>query len=441
MSASGLQERTHVGTARDIAPMIAAVSRHQRGTLDLRRAVCLFNAGRYDDAVRAFECAAESNPSGASLAQLLVACCRGGERRAADGHRGPSHCVGGGSSHCFDGGPSHGFDEASSHCGDGGPSHCFVDSTQAGCGIGASRETTMRIEQALSLWVAGRGDEAIRRLRCAVADDPESAELHHQLGVVLADRREYVEAELRFTQAVNIDRHHTEALLNLAMCCGVRRAPEEALKHLHRAAVRAPYCGRIGVRLAQTAAAIARSGAPVSLRAALPPDPATDDAGIEQLRALVDADLEVGAVLAAVVVEADHPEALAFTLAAFERTLERAPDCPDLNLYRGQVLAGMNRLDEAIGACERAIEIEPGHARALVELGRLYIECDRHGEAAARLERAVAAGVADAEVHRLLGDCYRARGMVGEARSAHRCALLIEQHLDPADNARKPLSV
>lgn len=147
----------------------------------VRRGVCLLNAGQYERAEAAFARAAEAGCTDRSLPSYLAACLLGqGMPEAAASH----------------------FAETARQ-----------DDTQ----------TAARIRHALAQWSAGKCDAAIQSLRESIRLNPEFAELHFQLGLLLTSLEDYDEAELRFTQALNIERDHTEALVSLALCCGVRQ--------------------------------------------------------------------------------------------------------------------------------------------------------------------------------------------------------------------------
>lgn len=398
MDTSVFQKETNISASANDQALIDGLRAHVEARFEVRRGVCLVNAGRFHEAVNAFESAAAANPTGVTLARFLAAC----------------------------------------HVGKGDPTRAAEQLDRA---VQQSpSDVTSRIQHSLTLWSSGQGDEAIEALRAAVYDHSESAELHFQLGVLLADRLEYLEAELRFTQAANIDRNHTEALLNVAMCCGVRRAPEEAIRHLERAQQRAPHDGRIGVRLAQAAAAIGRSGRAPTIRATMPPEAACDRDGIEELGAIIEKDPDFVDALLSLPSDAVDTESHALLLLTLEQVLARKPEQAALQFQCGQVLARLDRPDEAIDAGERAIGIKPDYVRALVELGRLYAQTDRTAEAASRLELAISAGGEYADVYYLLGNCYRDNGMVGEAKSAYRRALLINERFEAATQALEAIS-
>jgi tetratricopeptide (TPR) repeat protein len=69
----------------------------------------------------------------------------------------------------------------------------------------------------LSLHQAARSAEAIAVLKSAVETDPESIDLHYQLGLLFADRRQFAQALEQFEYALdkspdNIDLHANLAL-------------------------------------------------------------------------------------------------------------------------------------------------------------------------------------------------------------------------------------
>ena len=165
----------------------------------VRRGVCLLNAGRYDEAAAAFSRARQLGSTDRSLPSYIAGCLVG-QGRADEAAQQWARRV----------------DEAPS-------------------------DSVSRIRHAQSLWAAGKAGTAIESLRRAVRDDPECAELHFQLGTMLAATERFDEAELRFTQALTIDREQTEALISLALCCGARGAASEAVSYLQRAQARRPH--------------------------------------------------------------------------------------------------------------------------------------------------------------------------------------------------------
>jgi len=365
----------------------------------VRRGVCLLNAGRYDEAAAAFSKAVQFGSTDRSLPSYIAGCLVGQGRT----------------------------EEAASQWAQ------MVEDDPS--------DSVIRIRHAQALWASGKSDAAIESLRRAVGDDPECAELHFQLGTMLAATEKFDEAELRFTQALTIDRKQAEALISLALCCGARGAASEAVSHLQRAQARRPHDARIGLLLAEAAKAMQQQGLAVRVCANISEvEVGEDRRGIEELSRLIEADPDfVDAFLSIPAGEVDE-RVFAMLLSTLEVALERQPEHAELHFHCGRILDRLGRRDDAIGANERAIEIDPTFTRALIELGKLYRDTDRTEDATTRLEQAIVAGAEYADVYYLLGNLYRDQGQVGRARSAYRRALAINNRYEAAQQALAALS-
>ncbi|MCH8914168.1 MAG: tetratricopeptide repeat protein [Planctomycetes bacterium] len=366
----------------------------------VRRGICLLNAGQYEQAEAAFNKAKSCRGSDESLPAYLAACLLGqGRPEAAAEH----------------------FERV-------------VEQDKA--------QTAVRIRHALSLASAGQCEAAMQSLREGITRSPESAELHFQLGTLLSSIERYEEAELRFSQAINIDPDHTEALVSLALCCGLRNVPGEALPHLQRAQARRPHDARLGLLLAQAAKAVQQQGFSVRVRAYMPDgDPVDDERGMAELSRVIESEPDfVDAFLAIPVGRVDE-RVFAMLLATLERALERQPAHAELHYQCGRVLARLGRREDAISENEQAVLIDPRFTRSLIELGKLYQQTDRSADASTRLEQAIAAGAEYADVYYLLGNLYRKQGFIGRARSAYRRALVLNDHYDAAIKALEALPV
>lgn len=380
------RERGPIGDA-----LLDRVRVHYRATREIRRGVCLLNAREYEKAAVCFDKATALGAVDRSLPSYLAACLVG-QGRHADAAR-------------------------------------ALNRTSKG----DRSNNTVLIRQALLRRAAGCQGEAVAMLRDGLRCTPECAELHFQLGTLLTSMGAYEEAELRFTQAVNIDRNHTAAFVSLAMCCGVRGAPGEALSHLERAQQENPHDARIGSLLAQAARAHQQAGRSPNLRVRMPDEELESDVrGIEELSRVIEAEPDfVDAFLCIPEREVDRG-VFAMLLQTIRSALERQPEHAELHYHCGRVLERLGRDEDAILANERAVTIDPRFTRALIELGKLYQRTARTEDATTRLEQAVTAGAEYADVYFLLGRLYQERGEVGRARSAYRRALLINDRYEAA---------
>ncbi len=380
--------------------LIRKLKSHFQAQDETRRGICLLNAGKFDEAALAFSRASVYGEANQSLASLIAACYVGkGEHEKAT-------------------------QTLTDH----------IDSSEPSIAI--------YIRAALGAWMAESRDQAIQILREGISVYPESAELHFQLGTLLSDLEEFEEAELRFTQAVNIDRNHTNALVSLAMCHGLRQDPCSAIACLRRAQQQKPHDPQIGLLLSQAAMAVRQTGALASPRADMPAlDPTANREDIEELASIIEADPEfVDSFISIPPGEVDET-VFAVLLKTLEIALEKQPEQAELHFHTQQVLTRLGRMHEAIGAGERAIGLNPRFTRALIELGKLYQETDRSVDAANRLEQAVKAGAQYADVFYMLGNLYKSRGDITQAKHAYRKALEINNRYSEARLALEALSV
>jgi tetratricopeptide (TPR) repeat protein len=365
---------------------------------DVRRGVCLLNAGAFQEAAIAFSQAAVHGGTMKSLASYLAAC----------------------------------------HLGQGNP-----EEAARSFGRQAADEPDNpgpRIRQAHALAESGQRPEAIALLRQAIANHPETAELHFQLGLMLSEEEDYEEAELRFTQAVNLDADHTDALLALAMCMGVRQAPDQAVRYLVRAQARRPFDPTIAFMLSKAAAGLKDEGEAVSVRATIPDETVIDDrAGIDELARVIAADPDFVDAFISIPRGAVDEQVFAVLLRTIEVALERQPEQAELHFHCGQLLERLDRPREAIDATERAVGLSPRFTRALINLGKLYHRTDRAEDAVTRFEQAVAVGGDYADVYYLLGKLYRDRGEIHRARLAFRRALSLNERYEEARQALQSL--
>ena len=281
-------KETDARTLRPDAPdeeLIRKLKARFQALHEVRRGVCLLNAGKYEDAAAAFSRASVHGGTDGTLASYLAAC------------------------HMARGNPSAAAEQLAPELDD------------------PETDVVQFIRTALAAWAAEARDDAIRILREGVSNYPESAELHFQLGILLADMDEVEEAELRFVQALNIDRDHRDALVSLAMCCGMRSAPADAVRHLKRAQSRHPRDARIALLLAQAAAAAEQQGHMVSLSAIMPAEDALEEReGIEELARVIADDPDfVDAFISIPVREVDS-SVFAVLLRTLETALEHQPE-------------------------------------------------------------------------------------------------------------------
>ncbi|HEY3242224.1 MAG TPA: tetratricopeptide repeat protein [Phycisphaerae bacterium] len=382
-------------------PLAESLRTYYEAQNHLRRGICLLNAGAFEQAAREFGAAYEINPQHMPLPRFLAASWAGARR-------------------------------------DHDPTTSIGPNT-----LSDGRDASA-IRDALLLWKSGQTQAAIVALRAAVRQQPECAELHFQLGTLLAAIDEYEEAELRFTQAVSIDRKHTDALVSLAMCRALQARTQDAIACLRRAQRQEPHDARIALLLSQALQSAGRDSGFSPVLAMMPADdPTADEQALDELSRIIELEPDFADALLSLPGEPDDTpvhEMCVMLAATLQRALARQPEHADLHYHCGRVLARLGRADEAIAATERAVAINPRFVQALIQLAQLYQQTDRLTDATTRLEQALAHGGEYADVYYQLGNLYRRAGQIQRARGAYVRALRINERYGAARSALEALA-
>ncbi len=363
-----------------------------------RRGLCMLNARRFDDAIASFNDARGLGASEEQLRTLLGAAC----------------------------------------LGNGDYATAATEFTVASDDEVSPQINAIRAAHAL--WSADRPDEAVITLRRAIKRNPEHAELHFQLGTFLASCDQLEEAELRLTQALSIDRNHVDAHVSLALTCGVRLDPKQAVNLLRHAQSLRPNDARIASLLTHAVRAATQQGHAVSVRATVEGSSRVlPDRWIEQIAAIVERDPDFVDAFLSLPPGSVNTRVYENLLRTLEQALQHSPEHAELHYHCGRVLDRLDRPLEAIEQNEQAIELNPNCVRAFIELGKLYQQTNRKADATSRLEQAVRAGADYADVHFLLGNLYRDQGQVLKAKEAYRSALALNKRYEKAKHALSAL--
>jgi tetratricopeptide (TPR) repeat protein len=242
--------------------------------------------------------------------------------------------------------------------------------------------------------------------RDTVAKAPGSARAHINLGVALADRRQFAEAISSYRNALAIKPDYMEAHSNLGAALACRGQVDEAIAEYKLALEINPdhagthnNFGLALVRRGQVDEAIAH------YRKALEINPD-----------FVNANNNFGLALAG---RGQFDEAIAH----FQRALKVKPDFADAHYNLGVVLMGRGRVDEAIAHYQKALEVKPDYADAHVNLGNALRDRGQINEAIAHYQKALEIKPDLAEAHYNLGVALADRRQFAEAMAQFRRAL------------------
>jgi Tfp pilus assembly protein PilF len=109
----------------------------------------------------------------------------------------------------------------------------------------------------------------------------------------------------------------------------------------------------------------------------------------------------------------------------------------EAHTFLGWTYHFQGKIDEAIDECKRAIEIDPDFGNPYNDIGAYLIDLNRHDEAIAWLEQAIAAKRYEPRhfPYFNLGRVYLAKGMINRAREFFQKSLDIEPRYSLARQA------
>ena len=192
----------------------------------------------------------------------------------------------------------------------------------------------------------GRSD-AVTLLQRATALQPNVAEIHNDLGIVLAAQRQFAQAAASFTRAVTLKPDYAEAHCNRGLALGNLRRFAEASESFARALAVDP---NLALAHAARGAALRELGR-------------TADAVVHYRRAAALTPNFPGAHnnLANALMELGEPEE---AVTHFDRAIALAPDFAPAHYNRGIALRGLSRIAEAGVSFKRALAIKPDFLQA-----------------------------------------------------------------------------
>ena len=220
--------------------------------------------------------------------------------------------------------------------------------------------------------VEGRLEPAVEALSRALVEQPDNAEGHNNLGLVLQRLGRPEEALASFRRALRIRPAYAMALTNLGAALAGLGRHDEAI---------GCYAAALDLEPADLAAANNLAAALHAL--------GRDDEAVGRLRGLIAA----------------------------------APDFVDAHINLGAILRKTDQLPEAIDLYRAAVRLRPEDAALRLIVAHLLLDTGRHGEAREHFSRVIDADLQSAPAHAGLGKVLQELGDIGGARAAFRRAI------------------
>jgi tetratricopeptide (TPR) repeat protein len=207
---------------------------------------------------------------------------------------------------------------------------------------------------ARALAATGSLPQAVARMEAAVQADPQSADLHDDLGSLYAQERDWPAAQQQFVQAVRLNPELAGAHLHLGLAMQAQ-GQSEGLGELERAAQLAPGSAMVSLELGKAYAAAGQ-----------------DDRAVAQ----------------------------------FQQALDRQPNLTPAMLEMALALQRLNKVPEAIALLQKLILLEPKNADALANLGMALTQTQQAKDAVPLLQRSIALAPKVAVTHQNLAAAY-----------------------------------
>jgi protein O-GlcNAc transferase len=227
----------------------------------------------------------------------------------------------------------------------------------------------------------GDAESAISLIGRALQEEPQSPEMHYNLGVVLVGKGQLIEAALAFTDAVELNPGYVDAWFNLGRACKDLGCVSRAVQAFAKAASLRPQDAKVHYNLGNACAA---------------------------MRALPEA---IDAFTTAIACQTDFKDAL--------RNL-------------AQVLLRAARAEDAVRILNRLLEIDPAYPKIHLLLGCALVDDHRPEEAFAQFLAAIDADSADALAYSNLASVAIRVGRFDIATAVSKAALELDPDLAEA---------
>lgn len=307
------------------------------------------------------------------------------------------------------------------------------------------------VQSAVRLSGADNFERAVSLLREAIRLDPDSAEAHFQMGLLLAGRNRAAEALEHLTRADQLApgaRVFNRAAVQVRLARAYERSGDfkKAAESYQRAIRLLPYNVDCLVSLAGALLKLTRSvEAETVVRRAMELRPDDVDLRYHLGNALAQQKKLESAAAEFRIVLREHPDhALAHgnlgavlhargkadeALIHYREALRLAADARSAYPTQtniGVVLAGRGELDEAVSQFRGALRVQPTYVPALRALADTLVKLERNEEAIGVFREIIAEEPRDLNAHCALGDLLLGSGRRGGAIEAYRAAQAIE---------------
>jgi tetratricopeptide (TPR) repeat protein len=230
---------------------------------------------------------------------------------------------------------------------------------------------------------------AVARMKEAVAEDPQNADLQDELGSLYAQRQDWPNARQAFAAASQANPGLAMAHLHLGITLQAQQQPG-ALDELTRAYQLAPKNAVIVLQLGQ---ALASSG--------------NDEEAIPLLQRAVELDPESTAAAYQLGLALQRAGKADDAIPLLQKAAEAEVGNAEVLTNLGMALCQAQRAKEAVPVLQRAVSLAPGNITAHQDLAAAYIQLSRFDDAVSQLRAALKLAPNAPQLHYNLGLAFK----------------------------------
>ena len=242
---------------------------------------------------------------------------------------------------------------------------------------------------ARALAAIGQKTAATAKMKAALGQEPNSADLHDELGSLYAQQKDWPQARQEFSEAIRLNDSFAEAHLHLGFVCQAEQDPQ-APAEWAKAASLAPSDPAINLAAGK---ALAEAGQEDQ---ALP---------ILQLAVALEPNSPQASYQLAVVLQRTGHVADAIPL--LKRVAEANPENSEALTNLGVALTQQHQATDAIPYLQQAIALTPQNATAHQDLAAAYLQINQVADAITQLKAAISIAPDTAQTHYDLGVAYK----------------------------------
>ncbi len=302
--------------------------------------------------------------------------------------------------------------------------------------------------------IAGRYQESVEHLSCALKINDKNPDVHLKMGCALKAMGDFAGAIASWQSALDIKPDYPEACLNLGVAWVEQGRLEEASNCYQRAIAIRPDYAEAHYNLGNVWNALNKPDDAIGCyRSALELKPDFLDAHLNLGNSILHSNIDeaIECYRKALEINPNYAQAhinlggalralgaLDEAISCYHAALAIRPDYAEAHNNLAVALRELGRFSESAASCRQALEINPGYTEAIMNLGLVLKDMGEFDQSIASYKTVLQLSPNNVEAYRNLADCFYALGDLDKALSFdHESAKARVASLPPYSEARR----